>query len=94
VRAPVLWRNAVVLQRLTERKEWKFFGVLPAAFAIAMGVLVGVVQRGDALAGPLAFAGAIFVLLQVFSPIHQAVSVNLGDRCRSPKLRPPLESTE
>ncbi len=50
MRAPVLWRNAVVLQRLTERKEWKFFGVLPAAFAIAMGVLVGVVQRGDALA--------------------------------------------
>src|SRR6266446_8431154 len=104
---PVLWQNAVVLQKLTERKEWKFFGVLPkadpglaaawwtvlllrgilpAAFAIAMGVLVGVVQRGNALAGPLAFTGAIFVLLQVFSPIHQAVSVNLGDRCRSPKL--------
>ena len=101
VRAGVLWQNAVVLQRLTERKEWKFFGVLPkadpglaaawwtalllrgilpAAFAIAMGVLVGAVQRGDALAGPLAFADAIFVLLQVLSPIHQAVSANLGDR--------------
>ncbi|OLE56873.1 MAG: multidrug ABC transporter ATP-binding protein [Chloroflexi bacterium 13_1_20CM_2_59_7] len=96
-----MWQNAVVLQRLTERKEWKFFGVLPkadpglaaawwtalllrgilpAAFAIAMGVLVGAVQRGDALAGPLASAGAIFVLLQVLSPIHQAVSANLGDR--------------
>src|SRR5437016_6074037 len=101
VRLPVLWQNAVVLQRLTERKEWKFFGVLPkadpglaaawwaalllrgilpAAFAIAMGVLVGAVQRGDALAGPLALAGTIFVLLQVLSPIHQAVSANLGDR--------------
>ena len=99
--APVLCQNAVVLQSLTERKEWKFFGVLPkadaglaaawwavlllrgilpAAFAIAMGVLVGAVQRGDPLAGPLAFAGAIFVLLQVLSPIHQAVSANLGDR--------------
>ncbi len=99
--APVLWQNAVVLQSLTERKEWKFFGVLPkadaglaaawwavlllrgilpAAFAIAMGVLVGAVQRGDPLAGPLAFAGAIFVLLQVLSPIHQAVGANLGDR--------------
>jgi hypothetical protein len=54
--------------------------ILPAAFAIAMGVLVGAVQRGDALAGPLAFAGSIFVLLQVLSPIHQAVSANLGDR--------------
>jgi hypothetical protein len=45
-----------------------------------MGVLVGAVQRGHPLAGPLAFAGAIFVLLQVLSPIHQAVSANLGDR--------------
>jgi ATP-binding cassette subfamily B protein len=90
-----------VLQRLTERKEWKFFGVLPkadtglaaawwvvlllrgilpAAFAIAMGVLVGAVQRGRPLAGPLAFVGTIFILLQVLSPIHQAVGSNLGDR--------------
>ena len=93
--------NAVVLQRLRARKEWKFFavlpqadpglaaawwtvlllrGVLPSAFAIAMGVLVGAVQQGHALAGPLAFAGAVFVLLQVLNPIHQAVSANLGDR--------------
>jgi ATP-binding cassette, subfamily B, bacterial len=91
----------VVLQRLTQRKEWKFFGVLPkadaglaaawwtalllrgvlpAGFGIAMGVLVGAVQRGNSLAAPLAVAGAIFVLLQVLSPIHQAVSANLGDR--------------
>src|SRR5438128_7827492 len=90
VRAPALRQNAIVLQRLTERKEWKFFGVLPkaapdlaaawwmvlllrgilpAAFAIAMGVLVGAVQRlstdaqGGSLIGPLIFAGAIFVLL-------------------------------
>jgi ABC-type multidrug transport system fused ATPase/permease subunit len=55
-------------------------GILPAAFAIAMGVLVGAVQQGHPLASPLAFAGAIFVLLQVLSPIHQAVSANLGDR--------------
>jgi ATP-binding cassette subfamily B protein len=55
-------------------------GILPAAFAIAMGVLVGAVQRRDPLAAPLAFAGAVFVLLQVLNPIHQAVSSNLGDR--------------
>ncbi len=55
-------------------------GILPAAFAIAMGVLVGAVERGHALAGPLLFAGGIFVLLQVLSPIHQTVSANLGDR--------------
>ena len=55
-------------------------GILPAAFAISMGVLVGAVQQGHRLSGPLAFAGTIFVLLQVLSPIHQAVSANLGDR--------------
>ncbi len=97
----VLWQNTGLFPPLTERKEWKFFavlpkadpalaaawwtalllrGILPAAFAIAMGVLVGAVQRGRPLAGPLALAGAIFVVLQVLSPIHQAVSSNLGDR--------------
>ena len=55
-------------------------GILPAAFAIAMGVVVGAVQHGNSLAGPLALAGTIFVLLQVLSPIHQAISSNLGDR--------------
>jgi ATP-binding cassette subfamily B protein len=90
-----------MLERVFERKEWKFFsvlpraapglalawwfalllrGALPAAFAIAMGVLVGAVQRGNPLAGPLALVGAIFILLEVLSPIHQAISANLGDR--------------
>jgi ABC-type multidrug transport system fused ATPase/permease subunit len=55
-------------------------GVLPAVFAIAMGVLVGAVQRGEALRGPLALAGGVFVLLQVLSPIHTAIGANLGDR--------------
>src|SRR3984957_3435682 len=55
-------------------------GILPAAFAISMGVLVGAVQHSHPLAGPLALAGAIFVLLQVLSPIHQALSATLGDR--------------
>jgi ATP-binding cassette subfamily B protein len=55
-------------------------GVLPAAFGIAMGLLVGAVQRGQDLTLPLAFAGSVFVLLQVLTPIHQAVSANLGDR--------------
>ena len=55
-------------------------GMLPAGFAIAMGVLVGAVQRRGPLIGSLAAVGAIFVLLQVLSPIHQALSANLGDR--------------
>jgi ATP-binding cassette subfamily B protein len=55
-------------------------GILPAAFAIAMGVLVGAVQRGHSLTVPLIFGCGIFLLLQVLSPIHQALSANLGDR--------------
>lgn len=91
----------MALERLRERNEWKFFGVLlkadrvlsigwwvaivlrgvlPAVFAIAMGVLVGAVQGGDSLAGPLTLVGVVFVLLQVLTPIHQVLSANLGDR--------------
>ena len=90
-----------MIRTVTERKEWKFFGVLPkadhgmaivwwvalvlrgvlpAVFAVATGLLVGAAQRGDNLSGPLAIAGTVFVLLQVLTPVHQAVSANLGDR--------------
>ena len=90
-----------MLQRLHERKEWTFFGVLPkadrslaiawwvvlvlrgvlpAVFAIAMGVLVGALQHGGRLAGALTLIGVVFILLQVLAPIHQAISANLGDR--------------
>src|SRR5947208_16936948 len=83
---PDLCQNALVPLAVSERKEWKFFGVLPKAdpllaagwwaalllrgvlpalFAIAMGVLVGSVQGGRPLAGPLALAGVSFGLLQV-----------------------------
>jgi ABC-type multidrug transport system fused ATPase/permease subunit len=55
-------------------------GVLPAIFAIAMGVLVAAVEHGDRLAEGLALVGSVFVLLQVLTPIHQAVGANLGDR--------------
>src|SRR3954454_12113981 len=55
-------------------------GLLPALFGIAMGVLVAAVQRGSGLAGPLTFAGIVFVLLQILPPIQTAVSWNLGDR--------------
>src|SRR5690348_13024807 len=40
-------------------------GVLPALFAIAIGGLVGAVERGDDLALPLSFVSAVFVTLQV-----------------------------
>jgi hypothetical protein len=55
-------------------------GTLPIAFAVAMGLLVGAAQLRETLVTPLAFAGVVFVLLQVLGPIHKAVSYNLGDR--------------
>jgi len=85
---------------VTERKEWKFFsvlpkanaglaaawwlgvlllGVLPAAFAVAMGTVIGAVRNGHSLVASLAFAAGIFILLQVLNPIHRAISTNLGD---------------
>jgi ABC-type multidrug transport system fused ATPase/permease subunit len=58
-------------------------GLLPAIFAIAMGVLVGAVQHGEPLSAALALTGAVFVLMQVLSPLHQALSSNLGSRTAS-----------
>jgi ABC-type multidrug transport system fused ATPase/permease subunit len=55
-------------------------GLLPALLAIAIGVLVSAVQSGGRLTGPLAFTGIVFFALQVLSPIHTAISANLGDR--------------
>ena len=55
-------------------------GVLPAGFAIAMGALVGSVERGDGLGGPLVAVGCVFIALQVLNPIHTTISASLGDR--------------
>ncbi len=63
------WWAAIVLR-----------GILPALFAIAIGMLVGAVQRGEDLVAPLALVGAVFVPLQVLPPIHQALGALLGSR--------------
>lgn len=64
-----LWWTVVLLR-----------GILPALFAIAMGALVAAVQNGNSLAGPLVMVGIVFVLLQVLTPVHTAISLNMGDR--------------
>ena len=69
LRLAVGWWSVLVLR-----------GVLPAVFAVAMGVLVGAVDSGASLTWPLTLVGATFVLLQVLTPIHQAISANLGSR--------------
>jgi ATP-binding cassette, subfamily B, bacterial len=55
-------------------------GVLPACFALTMGLLVGAVQRGENLAASLTLTGIVFFLLQILTPIHTAIGANLGDR--------------
>jgi ATP-binding cassette subfamily B protein len=86
LRAANEWKLALVLPRADPRLAvawWTVLilrGLLPAALAIAMGLLVGAVARGDDLGPPLAFLGTVFVLLQVLSPIHHAVGQNLGSR--------------
>lgn len=55
-------------------------GILPAVFAIAMGMLVGAVQNGTSLVTPLVFVGIVFLLLQILTPLHQVLSANLGNR--------------
>ncbi len=86
LRARNEWKFAGVLpqaDRALAAAWWTLLvlrGLLPALFAIAMGRLVGAVQRGDELAAPLGLVGVVFVLLQVLSPIHHAVGANLGSR--------------
>jgi len=55
-------------------------GLLPAVFAIAMGVLVGAVQHKADLTAPLALFAIVFVLLQILPPIHRSLGANLGSR--------------
>src|SRR5258705_12400789 len=80
------WQLFGVLARADRRLGPAWFallavrGLLPAGFAVVMGVLVGAVQNGRSLAGPLALVGTVFVLMQVLNPVHAALSANLGDR--------------
>src|SRR5690348_8781107 len=89
IRASSGWRFFGVLGRADRALATAWWvllvlrGLLPAGFAIAMGLLIGAVQRGDALGGPLTLVGCLFVLLQVLAPMHQAVSSNLGSRTAS-----------
>jgi ABC-type multidrug transport system fused ATPase/permease subunit len=80
------WKLFAVLGRADRRLATAWWavlalrGLLPAGFAISMGVLVGAVQHGSSLTGPLVLLGTVFVLLQVLNPIHLAIGYNLGDR--------------
>lgn len=55
-------------------------GLLPVAFGVAMGQLVGAIQAGSDLTASLWMVGASFIVLQTLAPLHTAVGANLGDR--------------
>ena len=55
-------------------------GVMPAVFAVAIGVTVGAVQQNSPVGAPLALTGAVFVIMLAATPILTAVSMNLGNR--------------
>lgn len=55
-------------------------GLLPAVFAVVTGVVIGSVHGHGSLAGPLIAMAVVFVALQVVTPLHNALSFNLGDR--------------
>jgi ATP-binding cassette subfamily B protein len=80
------WRFCAVLPRADRPLAVAWWcvlvlrGLLPAAFAVAMGYLVGSVQHREPLALPLGVVGVVFVLLQILTPIHQALGSNLGSR--------------
>jgi ATP-binding cassette subfamily B protein len=80
------WKFFAVLPRADRRLAtiwWAILillGILPAAFAIAMGTLVGAVRNGSSLTGPLIAVGFVFVALQVLAPLHAQAGLNLGDR--------------
>ncbi len=80
------WKYMLLLPRASVvlTIAWWFLlvarGLLPALFVVAMGILVGAVQRGDNLVIPLVLVGGMFVLVQVLSPLHLMVSQNLGSR--------------
>jgi ABC-type multidrug transport system fused ATPase/permease subunit len=86
LRARNEWKFADVLPRADRALAiawWTVLvlrGLLPAAFAVAMGALVGAVSRGEPLAAPLSAVGVVFVALQVLAPIHHALGTNLGSR--------------
>jgi ATP-binding cassette subfamily B protein len=86
VRQSEEWRYFGVLPKAAPALAYAWWALivlrslLPALFAVAMGVLVGAVQDGGDLVPPLASAGAVFVTLQVLTPVHAAIGSNLGDR--------------
>jgi ATP-binding cassette subfamily C protein len=85
-RAGQEWRFFAALPRADARLTvvwWAVMlinGIMPAVFAVAIGVVVGAAQEGRSLTGPLILIGIVFVLMLVVNPLQTAVSMNLGNK--------------
>ena len=55
-------------------------GALPAGFTLAVGALVGAVQKGEEVGLQLAAVGVVFILMNSLGPLHEALSADLGLR--------------
>jgi ATP-binding cassette subfamily B protein len=55
-------------------------GSLPAAFTVAVGGLVGALQKGGGVTASLALVGAVFIFMNALGPLHEALSADLGQR--------------
>jgi ATP-binding cassette, subfamily B, bacterial len=83
------WLFFAALHRAAPGLAWAWWaililrGVLPALLGVVSGVLIAAVTRGHDLAWPLGAVGVAFVLMNVLTPLHQAVSANLGRRTAS-----------
>ncbi len=53
-------------------------GLLPAGFTLSVGLLVGGLQDGSPLAGPLVAVGAVFIAMNALGPLHEVISADLG----------------
>ncbi len=84
LRARAEWKFLAILPRANPQLAMIWWAalvvrsLLPALFAIAMGLLVGAVEAGGDLTWPLAGVATVFVLLQVLPPLHLAAGANLG----------------
>jgi ABC-type multidrug transport system fused ATPase/permease subunit len=80
------WKFLAVFSKAARRLSiawWSFIllrGLLPPMFAIAMGALVGAVQRGGSIRAPLVALGLVFVAMNALGPVHGTVGSLLGAR--------------
>jgi ATP-binding cassette, subfamily B, bacterial len=83
LRASAEWRFLAILPRADPGRAaawWALVlvrGLLPAAFTISVGLLVGAVQQGSPV-GPLIVTSAVFIAMNALGPLHETIAADLG----------------